>query len=125
MEILIDSHVVVWWLSAPEKLTAQAREQIANPANRVWVSAASVWELGLKVGKGKLRMPRDFARFLWNGGFEELPISSRHAEVALGLPPLHADPFDRMLIAQAQAEGLVLMTRDHLIARYELPLLGC
>ncbi|MFV0338427.1 MAG: type II toxin-antitoxin system VapC family toxin [Chthoniobacterales bacterium] len=125
MKILLDSHAVVWWLSEPERLTAEARAAIADPRNDVFVSAASVWELGLKMAKGKLVLPSGYDLALWSGGIEELCVNTKHAKVSLDLPPLHFDPFDRLLIAQAISEGMMLMTRDRLIHRYQAPLLGC
>ena len=125
MKILLDSHAAVWWLASPEKLTAKARSLIADPANQLTVSAASIWELQLKIAKGKLQMPAEFAEHLWDGGFEELPVRASHVSGLTNLPPIHQDPFDRILIAQAISEGMSLMTRDRLIHQYPVPLLAC
>ena len=125
MKVLLDSHAVVWWLASPEKLTAKARALIADPANQLAVSAASIWELHLKIAKGKLRMPPDFAAHLWDGGFDELPVRASHVCVLTKLPPIHQDPFDRLLIAQAISEGMSLMTRDRQIHQCPAPLLSC
>lgn len=123
MRILADSHVLLWWLENPQRLSASARAAITDPANDVCFSAASVWEIGLKVGKGKLRIDGDFVALLENDGFEPLAVTTAHVSSSLTLPPLHGDPFDRMLIAQALAEGLVLATRDAVITHYDVPVL--
>ena len=123
MKLLVDSCVIVWWLQNPELLSSQARTAIADPTNDVIFSAASVWELGLKIGKGKLRMPLEFAGVLLGDGFSSLSVTVEHAFRSLALPSLHGDPFDRILIAQALEEGLVLVTRDANIQRYPLPVL--
>ena len=125
MRILIDSHVVVWWLAAPDKLSAKARSLIADPANELSVSAASIWELQLKIDKGQLQMPKDYADHLWGEGFGELPVRARHVSGLSSLPGIHKDPFDRILIAQAIIDGMHLMTSDRQIHRYPAPLLSC
>jgi len=123
MKLLVDSCVMVWWLSDPGQLSRQAREAISDPSNDVIFSAASVWELGLKISKGKLRMPDRFAEVLVDDGFVTLSVTVEHATRSLQLPEVHQDPFDRLLIAQALEEGLVLVTRDERIQRYPLPVL--
>lgn len=89
----------------------------------MFLSAASTWELGLKIARGKLRMPEDYVAQLLAHGFEALPIEIAHTSRAAMLPALHGDPFDRLLIAQALAEGLVLVTADREIVRYDVPVL--
>lgn len=121
MRILADSHVLLWWVDDPKRLALSARVAIADPANSVFFSAASIWEIGLKAGKGKLRVDGDVVAALQADGFEPLPITMTHAARSLTLPDTHGDPFDRMLIAQALAEGLVLATRDRLILQYDVP----
>jgi PIN domain nuclease of toxin-antitoxin system len=123
MRLLIDSHVVVWWLDNPAKLSPIARAALQDPSNEVFLSAASVWELGLKMAKGKLHMPPGFAEVLAQDGFENLDISVAHASRSMELPPHHADPFDRILIAQALLEGMVLVTRDGYIPSYDVPVM--
>lgn len=123
MRILADSHVLLWWLDDPKRVAVAARAAIADPANTVFFSAASIWEIGLKAGKGKLRIDGDVVAALQSDGFEPLPITMAHAARSLTLPDTHGDPFDRMLIAQALAEGLVLATRDRLILQYDVPVL--
>jgi PIN domain nuclease of toxin-antitoxin system len=123
MKLLADSHVLVWWLDDPDRLSVGARNAIADPRNDVLVSAASIWELGLKIARGKLQMPEHFLTALREDGFSDLAVTNDHAHISLHLPPIHGDPFDRMLIAQTLEEGLVLVTRDQQIHRYEVPLL--
>lgn len=121
VKILVDSHVLLWWLDDPRRIALPTRALIADPANVVFFSAASVWEIGLKSGKGKLRIDGDIVAALQADGFEPLPVTTAHAAHSLALPDTHGDPFDRMLIAQALADGLVLATRDRLILQYDVP----
>ncbi|MBC8041291.1 MAG: type II toxin-antitoxin system VapC family toxin [Opitutaceae bacterium] len=123
MKILADSHVLLWWLDDPTRIALPARAAIADPANLVFFSAASIWEIGLKASKGKLRIDGDIVTVLQADGFEPLPITMAHAARSLTLPDTHGDPFDRMLIAQALADGLLLVTRDRLILQYDVPTL--
>jgi len=123
MRLLADSCVLVWWLGDPASLHRLAREAISDPANEVLFSAASVWELGLKIRKGKLRMPANFPEVLIKDGFTPLSVTAEHAARSLTLAPVHEDPFDRLLIAQAITEGFVLVTRDAMIANYPVPVL--
>ncbi len=118
MRLLADSHVLIWWADNPELLTPAASAAIADPANEVFMSAASLWELGLKVAKGKLTLPANFAAVLRADGFTDLPVHARHAERAFTLPPIHGDPFDRMLVAQAVEENLTLISCDRWVAFY-------
>jgi PIN domain nuclease of toxin-antitoxin system len=121
MRLLLDSHVIVWWSVYPGRLRASTREAIISPDNDVLLSAASIWELGLKIARQELSLPEDYAVRLITAGLEELPVSIAHAGRAMALPPLHGDPFDRLLIGQALEEGLVLVTSDREIARYDVP----
>jgi len=123
VRLLLDSHVIVWWGAFPARLRPETEAALRSPANEVFLSAASVWELGLKVARGKLSLPADYAARLLAAGFEELPVTVAHADRAMHLPPLHADPFDRLLIAQALAEGMVLVTSDRAITGYDVPLM--
>lgn len=120
MNLLLDSHAVLWSLADPGRLRAEARGMIEDRRNRVFVSAASIWELRLKEGKGKLKLPAGFEPELERVGFRPLVITWTHSREACALPALHQDPFDRLLVAQAKAEGLVLATRDPEILRYEV-----
>ena len=118
--LLLDTHVVIWWRSEPDRLRSGARRAIAH-ADDVFVSAASAWEVAVKAALGRLRLPQPFSEGVAASGFEELPIRFDHAELVKGLPLHHHDPFDRMLVAQAVAESLTLVTRDRLLEAYEVP----
>jgi PIN domain nuclease of toxin-antitoxin system len=122
VRLLLDTHALLWWL-ADESLTTQARDAIADPANLVKVSAASAWEISIKKALGKLAAPDDLEQQLQTGGFTPLPISIAHGVAAGQLPRHHEDPFDRMLIAQAFAEGLTIVTRDKRFEDYGVALL--
>jgi PIN domain nuclease of toxin-antitoxin system len=121
MRLLLDSHVIVWWSVYPGRLRAGTRDAIISPDNDVLMSAASVWELGLKIARQELSLPEDYASRLIAAGLEELPVTIAHAGRAMTLPALHGDPFDRLLIGQALEEGLVLVTSDREIVRYDVP----
>lgn len=117
--MLLDTHALIWWQAHdPPMLSARAYDAIADPGNTVFVSAASVWEIAIKRALDKLDVPGDVLEAIEANGFRELPMTAFHAEQAGSLPLHHTDPFDRMLIAQAQAEGLILVTRDANISRY-------
>ena len=113
--LLLDTHVVLWWLQGSDRLKDSVVVLLKDATNEVFVSAASVWEISIKQGLGKLEAPDDLLDLIEQSGFEELSISSFHAEQAGRLPLVHKDPFDRMLIAQAQAEGLILVTHNEAI----------
>jgi PIN domain nuclease of toxin-antitoxin system len=122
VRLLLDTHALLWWL-ADEGLTTEAREAIADPANLVAVSAANAWEISIKKALGKLAAPDDLEHQVRTGGFTPLPVSIAHGLAAGQLPRHHEDPFDRMLIAQAFAEGLTIVTRDKRFAEYGVALL--
>ena len=122
MRLLLDSHVFLWWKTADPRLSSPMVRTIAE-AEDVYVSAATAWELGLKVSLGKLRLPESVEDGITAAGFTELPVHFRHTREAVILPPHHHDPFDRMLVAQARCEGLTLMTHDDNITRYEVAVL--
>jgi PIN domain nuclease of toxin-antitoxin system len=122
MRLLLDTHALLWWL-ADEGLTNQARDAIADPANLVMVSAASAWEISIKKALGKLSAPGDLERQVDASGFTPLPISVAHGLAAGQLRRHHDDPFDRMLIAQAFAEGLTIVTHDKRFADYNVAML--
>ena len=122
MRLLLDTHALLWWL-ADEGLNSQAREAIADPDNLVAVSAASAWEISIKQAFGKLTAPDDLEQQLQAGGFTALPISIAHGIAAGRLPRHHEDPFDRVLIAQAMAEGMTIVTRDKRFDNYAVALL--
>lgn len=118
MKFLLDTHLLLWWLSNSPLLPAQARQLIGDPNNTIFVSAVSLWEVWLKSGIGKLRVPAGFARRLAAEPFEELPLRAAHTPAVAALEWHHRDPFDRMLIAQASSENLVLLTADSELAAY-------
>jgi PIN domain nuclease of toxin-antitoxin system len=122
--VLIDTHVLLWWLNGDRALGQQARSVIANAENDIFVSAATSWEIAIKRKKGLLRVPEDMDSIISEAGFKALSISIFHAERAGDLPLLHNDPFDRMLIAQAQAEGLQLMSKDEQFPQYGINLIN-
>lgn len=123
MDLLLDSHALLWALISPEKLSPKSAAEIRNPARAVFYSAASVWELEIKIARGKLSLPDNWTDALARAGFLELAIGATHAVAAARLPWHHQDPFDRMLIAQAQTQGLRLVSRDRFAATYGVPLL--
>jgi PIN domain nuclease of toxin-antitoxin system len=122
VRLLLDTHALLWWL-ADEGLSLPARDAIADPANLVFVSAASAWEISIKKALGKLTAPDDLEGQVDASGFSPLPISLAHGLAAGQLPRHHEDPFDRMLIAQAVAEGLTIITRDKRFEDYGVALL--
>ncbi|GAA3283121.1 type II toxin-antitoxin system VapC family toxin [Dactylosporangium vinaceum] len=121
MSLLLDTHVVLWWLTDDDTLAADIKDRLDQDLD-VHISAATIWEVAIKQSIGKLG-PADLPERIRDSGFRELPISSSHAIAAGRLPPIHRDPFDRMLIAQAQLEGLTLVTRDTHIQKYDVALL--
>jgi PIN domain nuclease of toxin-antitoxin system len=118
LRLLLDTHTLLWALGSPEELVAEARSAIVDPENDIAVSAASTWEIAIKGARGKLRIPAELPDQIATSGFEELPVTIVHSIEAGALPRHHSDPFDRMLIAQAQIEGLTLVTRDQRFADY-------
>ena len=122
MRLLLDTHVVLWWRANDPKLGKEARRAIER-ADLALVSAASAWEVAIKMALGRLRIPDDFEGGVESSGFGKLPVTFTHAAAAGRLPAHHADPFDRMLVAQARTEKLTLVTRDRRLAQYEVDLL--
>lgn len=116
--LLLDTHPLLWWLIDHPDLGEKAKAAIADVRNQVYVSAASTWEISTKRALGKLSVPSDMHAIIEDEGFSELPISLYHGDQAGQLPDFHKDPFDRMLIAQAQSEGLILVTHDQDISKY-------
>ncbi len=116
--LLLDTHVLLWALEDSPELGNNARKAVVDRRNEVFVSAANVWEIAIKRSLGKLRSPDNLTTKVEEMGLAQLPITLFHAEQAGNLPMHHKDPFDRMLVAQAQAEGLVIVTEDERIPRY-------
>jgi PIN domain nuclease of toxin-antitoxin system len=123
VSLLLDTHVVLWWLTDDATLSDQVKDQLDHEPD-VYVSAATVWEVAIKQAMGKLREPADLPERIRDSGFRELPITSEHAIAAGRLPLIHRDPFDRMLVAQAQCEELTLVTKDPQILEYPVSVLA-
>lgn len=123
MNLLLDSHTLLWALHDPERLAPDARAAIIDPRRLVYFSAASVWELEIKAAKGKLTLAADWLAAAATTGFIELPITAADARMSASLPWHHSDPFDRVLVAQALTRGLQLATRDAQLEPYQVPLL--
>jgi PIN domain nuclease of toxin-antitoxin system len=121
MKLLLDTHAFLWWDSRDIRLPDEHRSAISSARNQVFVSAVTVWEIAIKRATGKLIFGASAAKAIAGHGFTSLPITVEQAEWAGALPQLHRDPFDRLLVAQAQLEGLVLATIDEQILRYQVP----
>ena len=121
MRLLLDTHIVLWWDADDPRLSAEFRAAVASPESEIFVSAASAWEIGIKRASGKLQIGASVAHTIRRHAFTALPVTVEHAEWAGSLPLLHRDPFDRLLVAQAQLEGLTLVTVDDQILRYQVP----
>lgn len=125
MRLLLDTHAYLWWLGNDPRLWEPARRAMADPSSVVFVSAASIWEIAIKIQIGKLEFDGDPLEEIEASGFLELPMTARHSFAAGSLPRHHDDPFDRMLLAQAHLEGLTLVSRDRAFRDYEeVALLG-
>ena len=125
MKLLLDTHLLIWAAGFPDRLSAEARALIADTGNDLFFSAASLWEVAIESAHGH----DDFAvdarllrRGLLDNGYGELPVSSEHAVAVDGLPPIHKDPFDRLLVAQSMVEGITLLTADDTVAQYPGPI---
>lgn len=119
MRLLVDTHVLLWWLDG-QPISDAAMAAIADPANEVFVSSVTAWEIAIKTEKGKLQINDGFMNILNENAFLMLPITWGHALSAGSLPMHHRDPFDRMLVSQAQHEALTLVTRDSILHRYDI-----
>jgi PIN domain nuclease of toxin-antitoxin system len=120
VRLLIDSHVFLWWAEASSALGAAARNAIADPTNEVLISIAALWELMIKASLGKLNLPADLETMVTRQRFSVLPIAFVHLRRIGTLPRVHRDPFDRMMIAQALAEGIPIATGDRIFTAYEV-----
>ena len=124
MRLLLDTHLLVWAMGEPERLPAGYASMLEDPSNSLGFSVASLWELVIKQALGRPDFnlePSLLRQALLTGGWQELPIEASHALVVRQLPPLHRDPFDRLLLAQAQVEGMLLLTADSQLSRYPGP----
>lgn len=125
MKILLDTHLILWAAGFPDELPNEARLLIENESNELFFSAASIWEISIKASLQKVDFQIDvrvLRRNLLDNGYIELPIESVHAVFIQSLPPIHKDPFDRILVAQATEEGIILLTSDALVAQYPGPI---
>ena len=116
--LLLDTHILLWWLKNDPCLNESIRTLIADANTIIYISAATSWEIAIKKSLGKLDAPDNIEKIIHSKGFDPLPISLAHGEAAGKLPKHHKDPFDRMLIAQAQIEGLSIITHDNLFKMY-------
>jgi len=124
MRVLLDTHVFLWWITGDSRLSARAYEVIKETKNEIYLSAASGWEMAIKAGLGKLRLQGEPMSFITEqlviNGFESLPVQLNHSLFVYSLPEHHRDPFDRLLVAQAKLENLLLVTADNKITKYEV-----
>ena len=123
MILLLDTHVLLWWLADDPMLSQTVRTAISDGKNLVFISAATAWEIAIKSVLGKLDIPSNLEAALTANRFQSLPITIPHALAVADLPHHHNDPFDQLLIAQAKVEGLTLVTRDKQIEKYDVPIL--
>ena len=124
MRLLLDTHLLLWAVGPDERLPAQARRLMSDAGNELCFSVASIWEVAIKHGRGRDDFqvdPRLLRRELVDNLYRELPVTGEHAAAIASLPPLHRDPFDRMLVAQSMVEGIMLLTSDPLVAQYPAP----
>jgi len=123
MNLILDTHIVLWWLSDSPKLLKKIRTVIADENNFIFVSVATAWEIAIKKAIGKLDVPGDFNKALQVNGFQPIAITLEHAEFAGGLPRHHDDPFDRMIIAQSKIENMTIISHDKSFHSYKVDLL--
>jgi len=127
VRVLLDTHTFLWWISNDTRLSSRAREVISNGNNELLLSAASGWEIAIKVRLGRLQLPYEPERFIPEqlviNAIQSLPIKISHALHTYSLPIYHRDPFDRIIIAQAQLEGLPILTSDPQIAKYKVEII--
>lgn len=124
MNLILDTHVLLWWLDDPTNLLSkEASTAIKEPDNRIVISVVSAWEIAIKKTLGKLESPDNLKEVIVDSGFELMPIDYEHAWQVKDLPSHHRDPFDRLLISQAKTESLTLVTRDSWLQTYSVPIL--
>jgi PIN domain nuclease of toxin-antitoxin system len=125
MKLLLDTHVLLWAAGQPERLPKGTRTLLDDPQNELLFSSANLWEIAIKRGLGRPDFRADvrlLRRGLLDNGYQELPITCEHAVMIEALPPLHKDPFDRILVAQTVVEGIILLTADPMVAQYPCPI---
>lgn len=118
MTYLLDTHVILWWLTDPKNISPKARKAISDKEEKVIISSASCWEMAIKKGIGRLKFPTNILEILTAEGFEVIPITANESLSVAELPLIHQDPFDRLLIVQAKLNDMVLITRDNTIMQY-------
>ena len=126
MKLLLDTHLILWAASSPERLSKKALGLLSDNENELFFSAANLWEITIKNGLGRADFKVDVSvlrRGLLDNGYNEIAINSQHAIAVSGLPDIHRDPFDRVLVAQAITEGITLLTADKLVAQYSGPII--
>jgi len=123
MNLLLDTHVLLWWLDDYPTLSKKAKDAISYGKNLVFISAVVIWEIRIKQSLGKLKLPHNFRKVLDSQPFEQLDITVEHAHAVGDLPAHHRDPFDRMLVAQTKVEHLTLVTRDIGLKKYKIPII--
>jgi PIN domain nuclease of toxin-antitoxin system len=123
MRYLVDTHIFVWFVTEPEQLGVEMHDSLRDPDNEVFVSAATFWEIAMNRNRGRMRFPGDIGEEIRAANFVELPVTGAHYEASVALPEIHRDPFDRLIVAQALSEGLVLVTRDKLLGAYNVPMI--
>jgi len=124
VRLLLDTHILLWWLTDGSRIPQESREVIRDGKNQVFISSASAWEIAIKRGLGKLRAPGDLKEQVQTARFEVLNVTIDHALAVSDLPAHHSDPFDRILVAQALVEDLTMVTQDPRIHRYDVAVLG-
>ena len=120
MKLLLDTHILLWWMNEDSKLSSSAIKLISSPNNTILISSASIWEIRIKERLGKLEIAGNFLKLLAQQQFQELPITFKDADATSRLPLIHSDPFDRMLIAQAVTSGLIIVTHDKIFTKYDV-----
>jgi len=123
MNLLLDTHVLLWWLDDYPTLSKKAKDAISHGKNLVFISAVVIWEIRIKQSLGKLKLPHNFWKVLDSQPFEHLDITVEHAHAVGDLPAHHRDPFDRMLVAQTKVEHLTIVTRDIHLKKYKIPII--
>lgn len=123
MKLLLDTHILLWWLDDPMRISQESRDAISVKTNDVLVSAVVIWEIGIKQGLAKLKIRPDLFDCIRQSGFAHLDVTHHHAWKVRDLPPCHRDPFDRMLVAQCMVEQATLVTRDDAVRQYGIPIL--